>query len=147
MNVINPRPQFNPPFSSNTFNKVIWADLPMNLEISPLTGDLTKIINQNAIEASMENIIETFQYERPYDDSGCAVKMRLFDNISPLIATLIQSAVQLAIKQYEPRVVLKNVIVNVNSDADSYTLEIYYSLTNNPSVILTFNKILQRTSD
>src|SRR5208337_2756114 len=109
MNVINPRPQFNPPFSSNNFNKIIWADLPMNLEISPLTGDLTKIINQNAIEASMTNIIETFQYE--------------------------------------PRVVLKNVVVNVNADADSYQLFIYYSLANNPSVILIFNQILQRTSD
>src|ERR1700735_135480 len=101
---VNQRVLFNPAFNSNTFNVVQWADLPINLDVSPLTGDLMKIINATAIEASMENIINTYMGERPYSDMGTALQLRLFENSNNLEVEMIKNAVFLSLGQFESRI-------------------------------------------
>jgi|SRR5271166_4235680 len=141
---VNNRAYVRPPFNnSNAQNIIIWADLPNNLEISPSSGDLLRVTGNQAIEQSMENIILTYQYERPYSDLGTALELRLFENVSPLEEQMIMSAIRLSIAQYETRVKLIDLNLVVSPDANEYTLTIVYSVINNPQVY-TFSMILQR---
>lgn len=127
----NQRYLHNPPFNSNTFNKIMWADLPLNLDVSPLTGDLMKITNVAAINNSIESIINTYIGERPYSTMGTALQLRLFENSNTLEVQMIQNAVFLSLAQYEPRINVNKVAILVSPDQYSYTMTIFYVIINN----------------
>jgi phage baseplate assembly protein W len=139
----NPRYLFNPPFNSNTFNQILWADLPLNLDISPLTGDLMKIVNVAAINNSVESIINTYIGERPYSLMGTALQLRLFENSNNLEIQMIQNAVYLSLAQFEPRISVISVAIVVSPDQNSYEMTITYVIINT-SQQQTLNIILQR---
>jgi phage baseplate assembly protein W len=139
----NPRYLFNPPFNSNTFNQILWADLPLNLDISPLTGDLLKIVNTAAITNSIESIINTYVGERPYSTVGTALQLRLFENSNNLEVQMIKNAVYLSLAQYEPRISVLNVAIVVSPDQNSYEMTITYMIINT-SQQQTVKIILQR---
>jgi phage baseplate assembly protein W len=124
----NPRFLFNPPFNSNTFNQILWSDLPLNLDVSPLTGDLMKIVNVAAINNSIESIINTYVGERPYSSMGTALQLRLFENSNTLEIQMIQNAVFLSLAQYEPRISVNKVDIVVSPDQFSYTMTITYTI-------------------
>ena len=140
---VNQRVLYNPAFNSNTFNVVQWADLPINLDVSPLTGDLMKIINTTAVEASIENIINTYMGERPYSNMGTALQLRLFENSNNLEVEMIKNAVFLSLGQFESRIKVFDVDIQVNPDQNSYEMTIFYSLINT-STVLSVKIILQR---
>jgi phage baseplate assembly protein W len=126
----NTRYLFNPPFNSNTFNKVLWSDLPLNLDVSPLTGDLMKIVNVACINNSIESIINTYIGERPYSSMGTALQLRLFENSNNLEIQMIKSAVYLSLGQYETRIKVTNLDIVVSPDQYSYAMTIHYTIIN-----------------
>jgi phage baseplate assembly protein W len=126
----NPRYLYNPPFNSNTFNQVLYADVPLNLDVSPLTGDLLKIVNAACINNSIESIINTYIGERPYSSLGTALQLRLFENSNNLEIQMIQNAVYLSLAQYEPRIKVTNLVITVSPDQYSYTMVVYYVIIN-----------------
>jgi phage baseplate assembly protein W len=130
MATTNTRYLFNPPFNSNTFNKVLWSDLPLNLDVSPLTGDLMKIVNVACINNSIESIINTYIGERPYSSMGTALQLRLFENSNNLEIQMIKSAVYLSLGQYEPRIKVTNLDIVVSPDQYSYAMTIHYTIIN-----------------
>jgi phage baseplate assembly protein W len=140
---VNPRVLFNPPFNSNTFTIVQWADLPTNLDVSPVTGDLMKVINAAAINISIESIINTYIGERPYSTMGTALQLRLFENSNDLEQEMIRSAVFLSLAQYEPRINVQSVVIVVSADENSYQMTITYNIINT-SQVQTLTIILQR---
>lgn len=143
MATTNPRVLFNPPFNSNAANQVVWSDLPLNLTVSPLTGDLMKIINVACINNSIENIINTYIQERPYSSMGTALQLRLFENSNSLEVQMIQNAIYLSLAQYEPRINVRSVDIVVSPDQYSYTMTIFYNLINS-SAVQKVTIILQR---
>ena len=140
----NPRYLYNPPFNSNTFNQVLWADLPLNLDISPITGDLLKIVNVACINNSIESIINTYMGERPYSSMGTALQLRLFENSNSLEIQMIKNAVQISLAQYEPRISVTNIVIVVSADQYSYAMTIYYVIPNSAIQPQTLTIILQR---
>ena len=141
---LNQRVNFSPPFNGIQPTQIYAADLPDNLETSPITGDLTRIVNTSAINASLENIINTIMYERPYSNVGVELQLRIFENPSSIESELIRQAVTLGIKQFEPRISVQQIVLNLITDQDAYTLSIYYSLVNNPNQTYQFSVILKR---
>ena len=139
----NPRALFNPPVNSNAANQILWADLPLNLTISPMTGDLMRITNVAALNNSIESIINTYIQERPYSSMGTALQLRLFENSNTLEVQMIQNAVYLSLAQYEPRIRVTNLDIVVSPDQFSYAMTIFYiAINTNQQQKLTI--ILQR---
>jgi phage baseplate assembly protein W len=126
----NQRYLHNPPFNSNTFNQILWADLPLNLDVSPLTGDLMRIVNVAAINNSIESIINTYIGERPYSSMGTALQLRLFENSNTLETQMIQNAVYLSLAQYEPRIRVVKINIIVSADQYSYAMTVFYNIIN-----------------
>jgi phage baseplate assembly protein W len=139
----NQRYLYNPPFNSNTFNQILWSDLPLNLDVSPVTGDLMRIVNVAAINNSIESIINTYIGERPYSSMGTALQLRLFENSNTLEIQMIQNAIYLSLQQYEPRIKVSNINIVVSPDQYSYSMTIFYVIINtNQQQVLTI--ILER---
>jgi phage baseplate assembly protein W len=119
------------------------SDIPTNFDVSPITGDLARVVNKNAIDISLINICNTIMYERPYSDFGAELQLRLFENASSIEMELITSAIRLAINTYEPRVTLTGTNLIISNDENYYSLTISYILVNNP-IVQTLSMILQR---
>lgn len=126
----NQRYLHNPPFNSNTFNQILWSDLPLNFDVSPLTGDLMRIVNVACINNSISSIVNTYIGERPYSSLGTALQLRLFENSNTLEVQMIQNAAFLSLAQYEPRIKVLGIDIVVSADQYSYAMTIFYSIIN-----------------
>ena len=141
---LNKRVDYLPSLNVPNQKQIYAADLPTNLDISPITGDLVRVVNKNAIDISLINICNTMMYERPYSNFGAELQLRIFENANSLEIELINSAISMAIRNYEPRVTVLKINITVSNDESYYTMEIIYSIVNNPT-IFNVSIILQRT--
>ena len=47
-------------------NAQVFSDLNLNFVVHPITGDVTKLTNVEAVKRSVRNLINTNFYERPF---------------------------------------------------------------------------------
>ncbi len=117
---------------SGTINsRILYSDLDIGFSSNPISRDLSRTINENAVKRSIKNILFTNFYERPFRPSlGSNVNKLLFENFSPITIELIQTAITDAIKNYEPRVNIIEVVATPYEDQNGVTATIVFSLIN-----------------
>jgi len=121
-----------------------YSDIDLTFTMHPVTKDIVLSIDDQAIARAVRNLILTNHYERPFHpEIGSNVRKMLFDPISPLTANYLQREIEDTIKNYEPRVKLQQVIVQVEPDTNSYSAIISFYI-NNRTQPSTLNLVLQR---
>ena len=122
-----------------------YKDLPLDFSIHPDTGDLVFLKDEEAVKRSVKNIVLSNVYERHFDDAfGCSILDSLFDPLSYFEALNIQSAIEAAIRYYEPRVNLLEVIVDPNEDQNGYNITIKFQVINQLAPVTTIEMFLER---
>ncbi len=110
-----------------------FSDINLLFTASPTTGDITKKLDEEAIKASVKNLIMTKNYERPFHpEIGCQVHSLLFENFTPVTRRVMQSSIAEVIRKFEPRVELLEVRVKEDSDNNEIWLDIYFRINNTP---------------
>lgn len=128
-----------------TRNTRTYTDLDLNFIANPATGDISKKYDENAIKQSVKNLVMTRHYERPFHpEIGSQVMGLLFENDSPMLQATLQRAIIYTIENFEPRVKLINVQVNMNPDNNSVYVSITFKIVNTERPI-TVDFTLQRT--
>lgn len=113
--------------ATSKLNTRLYSDLDLNFITHPLTGDITRKYDNNAISASIRNLIQYYIYEKPFDpDLNSNVKQLLFEHFSPRIAILIDKYTSEIIQKYEPRAEILESTVSPNESDQSYTLTLTY---------------------
>lgn len=108
-------------------------------------ADLNKKYDDNAIKASVKNLVMTSNFERPFhSEIGSQLPALLFEPASPITALLIQKAITQTIINYEPRVIVNEVSVKFSPDNNSVYATIQYTIVNT-STPQTVNLTLQRS--
>ena len=121
-----------------------YSDLDLKFNIHPVKKDLVLSIDDQAVIKSVRNLILTNHFERPFHpEIGSNVRKMLFEPISPLTANYIQREIEDTIKNFEPRVSLQSVIVQVKPDENFYSVIISFYI-NNRTEPTTINFVLQR---
>lgn len=121
-----------------------YSDLDLTFTMHPISKDVVLSIDDQAVIRSVRNLILTNHYERPFHpEIGSNVRKMLFEPISPLTANYLQREIEDTIKNYEPRVKLQQVIVQIEPDHNFYTAIISFFI-NNRTEPTTVNFILQR---
>lgn len=88
-----------------------------DLDMSPVTRDLARLTDVDAVKKSVRNLILTNFYERPFQPGiGSGIRSLLFENQTPMIDAQIKRAVSDALQNYEPRAKLVDVRVISNID-------------------------------
>ena len=106
-----------------------FRDVSMSFQINPLNKDLIALKNENAIARAMRNLILTARGERFFDPIyGSEVRKLLFENIQPETALTLRDDIREVIENYEPRVVLNDVIVEPDVDNNQYLVTIDYTV-------------------
>ena len=106
-----------------------YKDISMSFDTNPLNNDLIGLKDSSAIARSIRNIVFTQPGEKFFQpDFGSRVSESLFENVDEVSALSIRDEVRSSIINYEPRVKLNNVNVNLNPDENEINLSIKYEI-------------------
>ena len=108
-----------------------FKDLDLDFLPHPITQDVTKKVDDEAIKRAVRNLILTNSYERPFHpELSSGIRELLFENMTPLTAQVINNRIKDVIRVYEPRVDLIDVAVDMNLDENRYGVTILFRLKN-----------------
>jgi phage baseplate assembly protein W len=113
-----------------------WSDLDLDFTMHPVTKDIVRKTNVEAVKRSVRNLILTNRYERPFHpeiDGG--VTRHLFSLSTPETKHDIKLAVENCLTNFEPRVVVDDVRVTGDLDANGFNVSIYFTVVNSPQPI------------
>lgn len=106
-----------------------FKDISMSLLLNPLTRDVVDIKNETAIARSVRNLILTNRGERLFgNEIGSKVSKSLFENIDTTSASIIKTEIINTIENYEPRVILTDVIIDPIFDDNAFNVSIFYNI-------------------
>jgi|694.fasta_scaffold20645_2 phage baseplate assembly protein W len=121
-----------------------FSDLDLNFSAHPVTKDVIKKLNDNAIAGSIRNLLLTSHYERLFNpELGSNLKKMLFEPIDNITTSIIQGMILQTIKNYEPRVTIEDVIATPDYDNDRYDIKIVF-FVNNTLEPITVSFFLER---
>ena len=126
-------------------NTRIFSDLDLTFTAHPVTGDITRRYDENAIKQSVKNLLLTRNFERPFhSEIGSPIRQLLFDNPGPMFNVMLQRAVIDVINNFEPRVNIIDVRVDDYSDANEVYVTLEFTIVNTERPI-TLELALERT--
>lgn len=112
-------------------SEIIYSDIPINLTSHPLTGDITRVTNDEAVKRSVKNLVLSKFYERPFQPFlGSDTTAYLFENFGPLTEQSIEDAIVEVITNYEPRVRIIEVRVNSQPDNNRFDVTLGFTILN-----------------
>lgn len=127
-----------------TRNTKRYTDLNLLFTANPATGDVTKKVNEEAIKASVKNLIQTKNYERPFHpEIGCQAFSLLFENYSPVVAQILKKTIFDVINKFEPRVTVLDVKLQELPDNNELGVDITF-LINSTEEPTTLKTTIQR---
>ena len=89
-----------------------FKDISMSFETNPLNDDLIALKNTTAIARSIRNIVFTRPGEKFFNpDFGSRITESLFENMDEVSALEIRDEIENSIKNFEPRVNVREVRV------------------------------------
>ena len=122
----------------------IYKDLDLNFTRNPVTNDILRIEDVDAVKRSVKNLVQTNFYERPFHpELGCGIRELLFENYSPIIGIFLKRKIAEVINRYEPRVSLVNVTLDDDPDRNRLKVSLYFYIQNIPDAVVV-ETFLQR---
>lgn len=123
----------------------IFKDLDLMFTAHPVTGDVARKYDENAIKQAVKNLILTQNFERPFhSEIGSQVRALLFENATPMTKALLKKTITDVINNFEPRVNLIDVGIQFLEDRNSVGIEIKFKIKNTFTP-LAVNLVLERT--
>lgn len=131
-------------FAAMNRDSQTFSDFLTNLNPHPVSGDIVKYTNENAVIRSIRNLLLTNKFDRLYQPTiGTDIYKMLFEPISSETAQNISVFVQQTITKFEPRAKLISVDVVSDGDNHRYIVSIVVMVINKQDPI-SFNITLDR---
>lgn len=131
-------------FTANDKTNQIYSDFLTDLNPHPVSGDIVRFVNENAVIRSIKNLIQTDRGERRYHPTiGSDIRKMLFEPMSSAAAEMISQFIQDTIDKHEPRAKVLYVSVIPNYDKNLYTIQCQIMVINKQEPV-SFNVTLQR---
>lgn len=125
--------------------EILFSDIDLNFLPNPLTKDISKKINNEAIKQSFKLLLLSMFYERPFNSGlGSPINKILFEPMSPMLNVILQKNIEQVIANHEPRVIVDSVNVALREEENAVDIKIYYRILNT-SALQVFDIILERT--
>jgi phage baseplate assembly protein W len=126
-------------------NTRTFSDLDLNFTKNPVSLDVTRRYDEDAVKNALKNLILTSNYERPFhSEIGSPIKKLLFEPASPILGAMLKRTIQDTINTFEPRVQIIDIICVVAPDDNTVDVTIEFTILNTTAPI-TLELTLQRT--
>ena len=111
--------------------KPVYTDLDINLDYHPISKDIVKITNEDAIIRSVKNLLLTDYYERPFQHNiGSNIRKLLFENYTPTTQSMLKEAIQDTITSFEPRCNIIDIVISPFEDNNAVNITFTFSVLN-----------------
>ena len=122
-----------------------YSDLDLFFGKKISDNDINKITDVEAVKRSIRNLVQLNVYDKPFhpEVSG-GVREMLFENMTPLISTIIARQIEDVIENFEPRARLTGVNVVPDFDRNAYDVTVYFYVVNAPTELVEVNQLLER---
>lgn len=121
-----------------------YSDLNLLFTVNPSTLDITKKQDEEAIKASVRNLIQTKNFERPFHpEIGSQIFSLLFENFTPVIAQVMKKTIFDTIEKFEPRVSVTDVKIQEGSDSNELNVDVVF-LINSSDQVVTLKTLIKR---
>ena len=108
-----------------------FTDLDLDFTANPVTGDLARKLDDEAVKRAVRNLIQLNRYEKPFHpEIDAGVRALLFEVITPATAVLLQRRIIELLQHYEPRVELILVDVVDRHEENLYDVSIEFRVVN-----------------
>jgi phage baseplate assembly protein W len=124
-----------------TRNTRQYSDLNLLFSSHPITGDVTKKTDEEAVKTSLRNLISTKHYERPFHpEIGCQIYSLLFENFTPVTKQVMMKTIFDTIQKFEPRATVLDVKMRERIDQNDLSVDIIFKINNSerPITLTTF---------
>ena len=126
-------------------NTRIFSDLDLNFTPHPVTKDIVRKFDEQAVKQSIKNLIMTANYERPFhSEIGSPIRKLLFENPSPLVIHTLRQTLRDLIANFEPRVEVLEIFPKFNLDGNELFVRITFRIVNTTTP-LNVEVVLDRT--
>ena len=115
------------------------VDLDLNFTRNPITSDVSLLIQNNAVKRSLKNLVFFNFLEKPFNPSiNIGLRGLLFESNDPFFQLDIQEKLRDIIRNYEPRVDVKQIKFDENNfDRNAMDLTIYFSVSGQDNIDAT----------
>ncbi len=122
----------------------MYSDFMDEFMVSPINGELARVVNERAVKQSIYNLVMTNRGERPFQPLlGSDVLRSLFSPKSPILLSQLRKYIENVIHVYEKRANLLSVVINDDRfDANAIDVTITFTLLNS-EVPVSMNLILK----
>ena len=112
-------------------NTRTFTDFNLLFSRHPISGDLNIKSDEEAIKASLRNLISTKNYERPFHpEIGCQLFSMLFENFTPVTVQIMKKTVFDTVRKFEPRVSVLDVKIRDNPSNNRIDMDIIFKINN-----------------
>lgn len=123
-----------------------FRDISFSFSRNPVTNDILTLRDENAIKISVINLIKTIVGERFFNDLlGSSVNDSLFELDSIDLHAVLKEQIQNVLDNFEPRVRLNDVLVDVPFDSNELNITVQYDIVGLPVPLQIVDFILQPT--
>jgi phage baseplate assembly protein W len=129
--------------NTNESNRIsrTFKDLDLDFGLNPVTKDVNRLTDAEAIKRSVRNLINTNHYERPFHpEIGSGIRNLLFEPMTELNTHFMRQKIGELLVAHEPRIVLTSIKVEADDSRNSYSCRINFNIvgTLEPVVVDTF---------
>jgi len=126
----------------------LYKDLNLFFSPNPVTKDISKVTDVQAIKRAVRNLVLLNPGEKPFHpEVGTGIRASLFQNFGPIELSALRTKIEFSINKYEPRVTLQSVDFgeeNQNLDNNTLSCKINFTINNVPDRLEEVDVMLQR---
>ena len=121
-----------------------FKDFDLSFRANPVTGDVALKKNEQAVRQSVLNILLTNRGEKPFDPNfGSNITSQLFENFDPIVESILDEQIRVAVANYEPRAKILDVSVSGN-DANSLNIDVKFKIVSPSETVTSVNLTVKR---
>jgi len=133
--------------SNNNSNRNVrqYTDLDLFFGKKSSNSDVQEITDVKAVKRSIRNLVLLNHYEKPFHpEIASGVRDMLFENMTPVAATILARKIEDVIQNFEPRARLISVTALPNLDRNEYEVSIEFYVVNQPTELVDLTIMLER---
>ena len=133
--------------SNNKSNRNVrqYTDLDLFFGKKSSNSDVQELTDIKAVKRSIRNLVLLNHYEKPFHpEIASGVRDMLFENMTPVTATILARKIEDVIINFEPRARLISVTALPNLDRNEYEVSIEFYVVNQPTDLVDLTIMLER---
>jgi hypothetical protein len=123
-----------------------FKDISLSFKRHPITNDVLPLKNEDAIKRAVQNLVRIHVGEVFFNELiGTRVEQALFELANDDFIDPIKNEIETVITNYEPRVLLRGVVLNSFPDENAIDININYDIVGLTTPTQSLNFILEPT--